>query len=37
MTLRHKSVLLARLAISLPSHSIIVEEPTPPAPEPKEK
>ena len=37
MTLRHKSVLLARLAISLPSHSIIVEEPTPPAPEPKDK
>jgi len=33
MTLRHKSILLARLAISLPSHSIIVEEPVPPEPE----
>jgi hypothetical protein len=27
LTLKHKSILLARLAISLPSHSIIVEAP----------
>jgi len=27
LTLKHKSILLARLAISLPSHSIIVETP----------
>jgi hypothetical protein len=34
LNLRHKSILLARLAISLPSHSIIVE--TPPQSEPED-
>ena len=33
LNLRHKSILLARLAISLPSHSIIVEAPPVPKPE----
>ena len=32
LSLRDKSVLLARLAISLPSHSIVVETPAQPEP-----